>query len=65
MTKKGYTYTKIVDFLTLRERLVVLGCGNICDIVKILNFFFSPWYKGRLTGLRRARTLMLPNALVF
>ena len=62
MTKKGYTYTKIVDFLTLRERLVVLGCGNICDI---LNFFFSPWYKGRITGLCWTKTLMLPNALVF
>ena len=36
MTKESYTQT--VNCMTLMEGVVVIGCGHIGDIVKMLNF---------------------------
>ena len=38
MTKEGYTFTKVIEFITLWAGVVKLGCGHIGDIVKMVNF---------------------------
>ena len=46
MTKEGYAFSKIFNFMTIRVGVVVLGCGLAC-IGDIPEIFYS-WAKDTL-----------------